>query len=422
MDSDTRSYSPAVKFCLLFAYRYIRLLRNLIAFVRYKPIRPSGHDLSFTANNVAVIIPTLEGSGEQLVNTLESILKNEPQQIILSTIDENRQKAELIATSMQNRRSKMEVTSVPRPKKSHQIAIAIKRVCTEFVILADGDVLWPPCLVPWILDPLMGGVATCQRVQAPNNPRISQYIWWFPGRIVSRAKKLRLHCNHLYGMEVFLCLSGRTVAYRAKILQSCKKAFVKEAWFGKLLNADDDNSWTRRMVTHGYKTYFQSHPNAEVLTTLEESPKFLKQCVRWSRSNWRSNLRSLFIDRAVWWTRGEIARLFNLPKPTTIAKAAAAADRKRHFCSLPLRSSKWEFQNEYGLRHAGGLIKGWAHVAYGPNNQLAAYFVGRWPLEQPGPAVTPLVTAPGAASYSARQTPSVEISFISQTQVPYRIK
>ncbi|KAG5296545.1 polysaccharide synthase Cps1 [Histoplasma ohiense] len=55
------------------------------------------------------------------------------------------------------------------------------------------------------------------------------------------------------------------------------------------------------MVTHGIKTYFQSHPDAEVLTTLEESSKFLKQCVRWSRSNWRSNLRSLFIDRAVWW-------------------------------------------------------------------------------------------------------------------------
>ncbi|QSS63760.1 hypothetical protein I7I51_00820 [Histoplasma capsulatum] len=222
------------------AYRYIRLLRNLIAFVRYKPIRPSGHDLSFTANNVAVIIPTLEGSGEQLVNTLESILKNEPQQIILSTIDENRQKAELIATSMQNRRSKMEVTSVPRPKKSHQIAIAIKRVCTEFVILADGDVLWPPCLVPWILDPLMGGVATCQRVQAPNNPRISQYIWWFLGALY--LERRNFDCTATTYMDGGVpCLSGRTVAYHTKILQSCKKAFVKEAWFGKLLNADDDH-------------------------------------------------------------------------------------------------------------------------------------------------------------------------------------
>ncbi|EDN09246.1 predicted protein [Histoplasma mississippiense (nom. inval.)] len=286
------------------AYRYIRLVGNLIAFARYKPIRPPGHDLSLTANNVAVIIPTLEGSGEQLVNTLESILKNAPQQIILSTIDENRQKAELSATSMQNRRTKVEVTSVPRPKKSHQIAIATKRVRTEFVILADGDVLWPPCLVPWILapfkDPLMGGVATCQRVQAPNNPRISfQYIWWFLGGLY--LERRNFDCTATTYMDGGVpCLSGRTVAYRKEILQPCMEPFVNETWFGKSLNADDDNFLTRRMVTHGYKTYFQSHPNAEVLTTLEESPKFLKQCVRWSRSNWRSNLRSLFIDRAVW--------------------------------------------------------------------------------------------------------------------------
>ncbi|EDN11061.1 predicted protein [Histoplasma mississippiense (nom. inval.)] len=318
MDSDTGSYSRAAKFCLLFR------LGNLIASARHKPIRPPDHDPSFTAN-IAVIIPTLEGSGEQLVNTLKSILRNEPRQIILSTIDENRQKAEFIATSMQNHKSKVEVTSIPRPKKSRQIAIAVKRVRTDIVILADGDVLWPPCLVPWILapfkDPLMGGVATCQRVQAPNNPTISfQYVWWFLGALY--LERRNFDCTATTYMDGGVpCLSGRTVAYRTEILQSCMEAFVNETWFDKSLNADDDNFLTRWTVTHGYKTYFQSHPNAEVLTTLEESPKFLKQCVRWSRSNWRSNLRSLFIDRAVWWTRGGIARLFSLPKPTTIAKA-----------------------------------------------------------------------------------------------------
>ncbi|OJD16111.1 hypothetical protein AJ78_03691 [Emergomyces pasteurianus Ep9510] len=301
MDADTGSYSRAAKFCLLFAYRYSRLVGNLIASAQHKPIRPPDHDPS----TAAVIIPTLEGSGEQLVNTLKSILKNKPRQIILSTIDENRQKAEFIATSMQNHGSKVEVTSIPRPKKSGQIAIAVKMVHTDIVILADGDVLWPPCLVPWILapfkDPLMGGVATCQRVQAPNNPRISfQYIWWFLGALY--LERRNFDCAATTYMDGGVpCLSGRTVAYRTEILRSCMEPFVNETWFGKSLNADDDNFLTRWMVAHGYKTYFQSHPNAEVLTTLEESPKFLKQCVRWSRSNWRSNLRSLFIDRAVWW-------------------------------------------------------------------------------------------------------------------------
>ncbi|OAT04135.1 hypothetical protein BDBG_16192 [Blastomyces gilchristii SLH14081] len=55
------------------------------------------------------------------------------------------------------------------------------------------------------------------------------------------------------------------------------ETFVNETWFGKSLNADDDNFLMCWMVTHRIKTYFQSHPDAEVLTTLEESSKFLKQ-------------------------------------------------------------------------------------------------------------------------------------------------
>ncbi|OAX79113.1 hypothetical protein ACJ72_06566 [Emergomyces africanus] len=45
--------------------------------------------------------------------------------------------------------------------------------------------------------------------------------------------------------------------------------------------------------------YFQNDPKAEVQTTLENDAKFLKQCVRRSRSNWRSNLRSL-TESATW--------------------------------------------------------------------------------------------------------------------------
>ncbi|EDN09619.1 conserved hypothetical protein [Histoplasma mississippiense (nom. inval.)] len=123
----------------------------------------------------------------------------------------------------------------------------------------------------------MGGVATCQRVQTPNNPRISfQYIWWFLGALY--LERRNFDCTATTYMDGGVpCLSGRTVAYRTEILQSCMEAFVKETWCGKSLNADDDNFLTRWMVTHGIKTYFQSHPDAEVLTTLEESSKFLKQ-------------------------------------------------------------------------------------------------------------------------------------------------
>jgi cellulose synthase/poly-beta-1,6-N-acetylglucosamine synthase-like glycosyltransferase len=99
------------------------------------------------------------------------------------------------------------------------------------------------------------------------------------------------------------CLSGRTVAYRTKILQDTTftRAFASEEWLGRYrLNADDDNFITRWMVSHGWETYFQYHKEVEIQTTLEDNPKFLKQCLRWARSNWRSNLTSLFRERHIW--------------------------------------------------------------------------------------------------------------------------
>jgi len=40
-----------------------------------------------------------------------------------------------------------------------------------------------------------------------------------------------------------------------------------------------------------------------VQTTLEDGPKYLSQCLRWVRSNWRSNLTSMFVECHYWWTQ-----------------------------------------------------------------------------------------------------------------------
>jgi cellulose synthase/poly-beta-1,6-N-acetylglucosamine synthase-like glycosyltransferase len=94
------------------------------------------------------------------------------------------------------------------------------------------------------------------------------------------------------------------VAYRTKILSDDEfiYGFTHEAWGWRRdyqLNADDDNFITRWLVSHGQKIAYQYHKQAEVLTTLESNSKFLKQCLRWSRSNWRSNLTSMFVERHV---------------------------------------------------------------------------------------------------------------------------
>lgn len=93
-------------------------------------------------------------------------------------------------------------------------------------------------------------------------------------------------------------VSGRTSAHRSHILkpQSFQDAFTNEyLLFGRVgpLNADDDNFITRWMVEHNWKIKIQYSESACMETTLGEYPKFLSQCLRWSRTTWRSNPRSL---------------------------------------------------------------------------------------------------------------------------------
>ncbi|KAI1935960.1 hypothetical protein LOZ66_004878 [Ophidiomyces ophidiicola] len=304
-------------FKLLFVYRYLRLIVNLLAVWTFRPIPPPDSPV-LTSQDATIIIPTLQGCGAELEETIRTILLNEPHQIILVTIDANVAAARRMLDAMPAARPRIQLLSIPKPNKRRQMVRAIPEVRTEITIFVDDDVTWPATELKWVLapfdaDPAYGGVATCQRLRrSPSTtssssagaPLLSaQRLWDFLGALY--LERRNFDCAATTHMDGGMpCLSGRTVAYRTRILQD--RAFThgfthEEWWFGRYeLNADDDNFLSRWMVTHGWETYFQYHPEAEIQTTLEDNPKFLKQCVRWSRSNWRSNLTSLFQDQVVW--------------------------------------------------------------------------------------------------------------------------
>ncbi|KAI4171380.1 MAG: hypothetical protein LQ343_004336 [Gyalolechia ehrenbergii] len=290
-------------FVSLFLYRYLRLAVNLLAFCMHRPI-PLPENPRLTSQNVTVVIPSLQGDGGELWTTIQSILATEPYEIILVTVGAQEQRAKKVAKELNL--SRVRIYSVSQPNKRRQMVRAIPEIRTEVTIFADDDVTWPSTLLLWMLAPLedehYGGVGTNQRLRRAERPSLQQRIWGYLGALY--LERRNFDCASCMVIDGGLpCLSGRTVAYRSSILKdpAFTYEFTHEEWLGQYqLNADDDNFITRWLISHGQKISYQHHKQAEVLTTLEDNPKFLRQCLRWSRSNWRSNITSMFCDGHIW--------------------------------------------------------------------------------------------------------------------------
>ena len=273
-----------------------------------KPVLPPENP-TLGPTDVTVIIPCLAAEGlAELERTIESVLQAEPYEIILSTIEANRKRVnDLISDMPAFKLGKVRVVSASHPNKRRQMARAIPEVRTRITLFADDDVTWPESILPWMLAPFehenTGGVVTCQRVRRPDMfDSFSQRLFYFLGAIY--LERRNFDCGATNYMDGGMpCLSGRTVAYRTKILQdeAFTNGFTNEMWWrNKSVKADDDNFISRWMVSHRWKTFIQYHKECEVQTTLEDNWKFIAQCLRWSRSNWRSNLKSLFVERDIW--------------------------------------------------------------------------------------------------------------------------
>ncbi|KPI42629.1 uncharacterized protein AB675_9516 [Cyphellophora attinorum] len=302
-------------FCLLFFYRYFRLIVNLWSFWTFKPI-PIPDNPTLTNKDVTVILPSLDGEGEELERTIKSILANEPFELIVVTVDDNLEKAQkTIAKTPAGQQGRLRCMSIKQANKRRQMARAIPEVKTEIVVFADDDVDWPAKLLQWILAPfeskIYGGVVTCQRLRRAENPSFTQRIYGFLGACTSNAAT-SIVLQHATWMAEWLD-------------HKFTDGFTTESWFfGRYqLNADDDNFITRWLVNHKHEVYMQYHPECEVKTTLEDNSKFINQCLRWARSNWRSNCTSLFVERNIWYQQPWSTYAVQL---TTVTQLAALGD------------------------------------------------------------------------------------------------
>ncbi|KAI0853491.1 glycosyltransferase family 2 protein [Daldinia vernicosa] len=288
-------------FWFLWVHRYLRLIVHVVSHWTYKskpiPIKPK-----YCSNDVTVIIPTIHNVFEELRPSLESILACRPFELILvTTLDKHAALERLVKTLST---SNVRVMSGPIANKRLQVCEALPKVRTEITIMADDDVTWPSTLIPWILapfeDPKIGGVGTCQRVRREPDGSLSTQIFNWLGAAYIERRNFEISATHNVDGGTS-CMSGRTGAYRSEILSSHDflEGFKTERWRDYILNADDDNFVTRWLVSHQWKTWIQYERECEIETTLENGLKFLYQCSRWARSNWRSNWTSLVRERYV---------------------------------------------------------------------------------------------------------------------------
>lgn len=203
------------------------------------------------------------------------------------------------------KKGRIRVITVPKANKRLQMAAGIEETRTDIIVFADDDALWPKTLLASVLacfeDQSIGGVGTSQVVK-PCHPSGKLTVWETLAAFRLTIRNIEISAStHIDGG--IPCLSGRTAAYRTLILKDPEflHGFTHDFWRGKYhLNSGDDKFLTRWMVSHGWRTYAQCCPEAELQSTMKPDWRFLKQVLRWTRNTWRSDMRSMFMERHVW--------------------------------------------------------------------------------------------------------------------------
>lgn len=80
---------------VLSVYRYGRLILNIWASRSLRPMVP-GKDSKLTSDDVTVVIASLVECENQLKATLQSIYKSKPREVIIVTVEKDRQRLESI--------------------------------------------------------------------------------------------------------------------------------------------------------------------------------------------------------------------------------------------------------------------------------------------------------------------------------------
>jgi hypothetical protein len=290
---------------LIGVWRWSMFLFRVIGWFFYKPQPPSALD-KFKTSDVTLIIPTIDTDEEAMHEAMRSWVLNEPKEIIIVTVGDHTQKElqRIAATSIA-----ADITRVLRVQgkanKRTQLVLGIKESTSSLVCFTDDDAIWNANFLRWLLvpfnDPRMGGTGSNQ-IMRPNDLTRPPTVFERIADMRLSGRMLEAAASTFYDGSVS-CLSGRTALYHKRILtDSFNQEFTEEMWRGKhKLISGDDKFMTRWIVSHNWNMSMQVSPECTLATTFKADGKFFMQILRWTRNTWRSDTKSLIIERDVWY-------------------------------------------------------------------------------------------------------------------------
>jgi hyaluronan synthase len=264
--------------------RWLMWLAKRIPALFYRPIR-NDYDTGAT-----IVTPVYKEDPALFRRAIESWIANGPDRII-AVIDVTDEACMAVAREY----PQIDVLPIDIPGKRAALAMGVDATATDIVVLVDSDVLWEPGVLAKLkmpfIDPKIGGVGTRQNM-IPSDGH-SATLW---ERLADIYLDIRyadeVPATTVVGRAVS-CLSGRTAAYRTRLLQSMRDAFLNETFMGHPCMSGDDKRYTCLVLQRGYRTWNQL--DARVYSTFKPDFRgFVQQRVRWSRNSFRSDLRALW--------------------------------------------------------------------------------------------------------------------------------
>ncbi len=248
--------------------------------------RPTVNSFS---TSTSLVVPIYREDPEVLSQCLDTWLTANPDEIIL-VLDEFEDGC-LAMLAARPLPPKVTVLTYPHLGKRESLGLGIRAASCEVVVVADSDTAWMPNLLREIQKPFadgrVGGVGTRQTVAARDTS-----VW---RKLASWLLDIR-YLDYVPAMGArgaVPCLSGRTAAYRRRVITPLLPALEDEVFLGRKCVAGDDGRMTWLVLAAGYETVQQSSARA-VSMFPDKFWTFIKQRVRWSRNSYRCYITAMW--------------------------------------------------------------------------------------------------------------------------------